>query len=377
VRVAIVDTYYPAFLASHYGERPGLADRSYDEQLQALMERCFGTSDAYSHSLRSLGHEASDLVVNCLQLQRRWAEEHGHARLVKRLLGLPGRAGAAARHAFLHRVARAQIAELDPDVVYAQDLWFFTRRELERLRRDGRLVVGQIASQPPDGEILRGFDLITTSFPHFVERFRALGIDSEYLRIAFDERVLERLRRRGIDPDAGSARETGACFVGGLNPGVHPTGAALVERLVERLPLEVWGYGADALPAASSVRTRYRGEAWGLEMYAVLAGSRISVNRHIEAAEGWANNMRLYESTGAGALLLTEAAPNLAELFEPGREVVCYEGEDDLVEKVEHYLELEDERREVAAAGQARTLADHTYRTRISELAEMLEARVA
>lgn len=359
MRVAIVDTYYPAFLAAHYAERPALAERPYEEQLSSLMERQFGTTDAYSHELRGLGHEAADFIVNAPELQQAW-------RGGRRLPQLPGRLGAAQRRRFLHGTAMAQIRDYDPDVVYLQDLWFFTRAELDRLRGDGRLVVSQIASEPPGADVLRGFDLITTSFPHYVERFRALGVDSEYFPIAFDERVLQRIET--------PVRDVDFAFVGGLNPGVHPGGVALLQRLAGRLPLEVWGYGGDEL--GPPLRERWRGEAWGLDMYRALARARISLNRHIEAAEGNANNMRLFESTGVGSLLVTEAAPNLGDLFEPDREVVTYASEDELVEKVQHYLAHEDERAAIAAGGQARTLRDHTYRRRIAQLAEMLQARL-
>jgi spore maturation protein CgeB len=111
-------------------------------------------------------------------------------------------------------------------------------------------------------------------------------------------------------------------------------------------------------------------------MYGVLARSRIVLNRHIEAAEGHANNMRLYEATGTGSMLLTERAANLPELFEVGREVAVYEDEDDLLEKLAHYLEGEDERVAIAAAGQARTLRDHTYARRSTRLSELLESRL-
>jgi spore maturation protein CgeB len=107
-------------------------------------------------------------------------------------------------------------------------------------------------------------------------------------------------------------------------------------------------------------------------MYHVLAAARISLNRHIDVADGYANNMRLYESTGVGTLLLTDAKRNLPELFDVGKEVVSYEGPDDLVEKIEYYLAHDDERREVAAAGQRRTLAEHTYAHRMGELVGIL-----
>jgi len=371
VRIAVVDTYYPAFVADHYRRWPELRRASYREQLDALLARSFGTSDAYSHYLNALGHEAAELPVNVLELQSAWAREHDSGSLLRRASSLPTRVGVAARSQFLHGVALAQIAELDPQLVYLQDLWFFRRDELDAFRAQGRLVVGQIASRPPDLELLRGFDLITTSFPHFVPRFREVGIDAEYLRIAFDERVLERLRAAGVDPAPGAERPHAVAFVGGLDPTVHREGVALLERLVERVPLELWGYGVPP-----SLQAHHHGEAFGLEMYEVLARSRISLNRHIDVAEGHANNMRLFETTGIGALLLTESAPNLADLFAPGEEVVAYESEDDLVEKIEHYLRNDDERVAIAAAGQRRTLEQHTYRRLMAELGPMLEARL-
>ena len=112
-------------------------------------------------------------------------------------------------------------------------------------------------------------------------------------------------------------------------------------------------------------------------MYELLTRSQIVVNTHIEAAEGAANNMRLFEATAMGALVLTEAAANLSELFEPGAEVVTYEGVDDLIEKIRHYLDHEDERRAIAAAGQRRTLRDHTYGRRIEELNAIVEREIS
>jgi spore maturation protein CgeB len=375
MRVLIVDTYYPAFLAAEYASQRGRADLPYAEQLRSLLDRSFGTSDAYSEHFRMLGHQAQETVVNCLELQLQWAREHGAVPLQRALMSAqaaPGRAGVAARRALLRRIARAQVAAFEPDVVYVQDLWFFGRSDLDAIRRSGAVVAGQIASAPPGRRLLEGYDVIFTSFPHYVERFHALGIDSEYLRIGFDERLIGRVT---ADPDA--ERISDLVFVGGLDPGGgHRRGTELLEELSASAPLQVWGYGAEALAAGSRLAHQYRGQAWGLDMYRILAGARIVLNRHIDAAEGYANNMRLYEATGMGALLLTEAAPNLSELFEPDREVVPYDGLADLTDKVRHYLSHEPERLTIARAGQARTLREHAYVQRIEQLSEMLQSRI-
>jgi len=378
IRILIVDTYYPAFLARHYADRPELARRSYAVQKQSLIERCFGTSDAYSVGLAQAGHEAVEVIANCWPLQRRWLAERRRRspwRLTPRNPQV--RITARAIQPALERALAAQVARFDPHVVYVQNMGFPSLRMLRRWRADGRLVAGQIASPAPDHERLRHYDLVVTSFPHFVDRFRALGVDSEYLPLAFDSRVIDRLRDRGVDADPGADRPHGIAFVGGLNPRVHAAGTALLEAVSARSPLEVWGYGADELTAPSPLRAAWRGEAWGTDMYTVLAQSRIVLNRHIGAAEGFANNMRLFEATGVGALLFTEAAPNLADLFEPGREVVTYECREDLLAKLDHYTADDAERDALARAGQQRTLQTHGYDRRMRELASILRARIS
>jgi spore maturation protein CgeB len=347
MRVLIVDTCYGAFLDSHYGAQPGLAQRSYAEQWRALMDTHFGTADAYSHYLVELGHDAHEVVVNCDPLQAAWAREHD----------LEPEDG--------DRTLLHQVEDFRPDVIYLQNLHVLSDETMEALRRSGALVAGQIASAAPPDERLRMYDLLLTSFPHFVERFRAAGVASEYFRIGFDARVLERLG------DVPTAHEV--VFVGALNGIRHRRGNRTIARAAGKLPLELWGYDLRGWPPWSPLRRRYNGEAWGIDMFRILASSRVVLNRHIAEAREYANNMRLYEATGVGSLLVTDAKTNLAELFEPGRELVTYRDSHELVAQVRRYLADEDARREIAAAGQARTLRDHSYAVRMRELAGILE----
>jgi spore maturation protein CgeB len=71
-------------------------------------------------------------------------------------------------------------------------------------------------------------------------------------------------------------------------------------------------------------------------------------------------------------MLVTDAKRNLDKLFDVGREVVAYEDTNDLVEKIHFFLSHEEERERIAHAGQQRTLHDHTYLERMSELAVIL-----
>jgi spore maturation protein CgeB len=350
MRVLIVDTCYSAFLAAHYRGHPGLSLKPYADQWRALMDTSFGTSDAYSYELGRLGHDAHEVVVDCEPLQAAWAREHG------------------LEDAAPEAILLGQVDDFAPDVIYLQNLHVLSDEAMLAVKERAALVVGQIASEAPPDERLRMFDLILTSFPHYVERFRALGVPSEYFRIGFDERVPARI--------GDIEKEHEVVFAGALNRLRHRRGNATLARAARSLPLEFWGYDLRGWPPWSTIRRRYNGEAWGLEMYRLLASSRIVLNRHIAEAREYANNMRLYEATGVGSLLVTDEKSNLHELFEPDVEVVTYASADELVEKARHYLAHEDERRAVAAAGRARTLREHTYAVRMRELLPILEGRL-
>jgi len=352
MRILILDPYYPDVLDALYDAQPRLADAPYDEQWRAIMNLSFGTSDAYSVHLRELGHDAHEYIPNCRPLQLAWAREHA-----PRLSRLPWRIAGQA-------ILLAQANRFRADVVYVQSIGAFRPAVLRALSRRTKLLVGQIASALPQPERVRVYDLLFTSFPHFVGR---LDVPTELLRIGFDERVLDRVAhppRHDI------------VFIGQLGGQAHRRANGIVESAARQVAIDVWGPGDEDWPPDSPFRRRHHGTAWGIDMLAVLRGARIAINRHIDASAGYANNMRLFEATGMGTLLLTDELEGLSDMFIPGSEVITYAGADDLVEKARWYLAHEDERAAVAAAGQARTLRDHTYRARMQELADRLERRL-
>jgi spore maturation protein CgeB len=82
--------------------------------------------------------------------------------------------------------------------------------------------------------------------------------------------------------------------------------------------------------------------------------------------------LRLYEATGVGTLLLTDWKENLHEIFIPGKEVVAYRSPEECAELIHYYLTHEEERQAIAAAGQQRTLREHTSYQRMQELVDIV-----
>src|SRR5512147_2539093 len=124
MRIVIVDTYYASFLASHYRAQLQWSSESYARQLQALLDRCFGTSDFYSRHLNSLGCEAIDIIANCVPLQSAWGREHRikfselALHLPPRFFRIPVLGRWLASLPGLLDIALTQIKAFKPDVVY-------------------------------------------------------------------------------------------------------------------------------------------------------------------------------------------------------------------------------------------------------------------
>jgi spore maturation protein CgeB len=199
--------------------------------------------------------------------------------------------------------------------------------------------------------------------PNYVDYFRQRGIPSELSLFAFEPSILQMLGT--------PSPRFGATFVGSLST-FHSDRIDLLENLCRSTGVEVWGEVFGSLPKNSSIQRVHRGPAWGAEMFRILRDSRITINHHIGIAKHYANNMRLYEATGVGTLLLTDAKTNLDEIFKIDREVVTYRTADECREKIEYYLSHEKERAAIATAGQQRTLNDHNYLHRMEQVLEIV-----
>jgi FkbM family methyltransferase len=79
-------------------------------------------------------------------------------------------------------------------------------------------------------------------------------------------------------------------------------------------------------------------------------------------------NMRHFEITAAGGFMLCYDQPELAALFEVGVECEVFRSEGELLDKTRYYLAHPEQRAEIAAAGQRRTLSQHLYRHRLEQL---------
>lgn len=374
MRLLVINTDYPEFLRNLYLEHPGLAEKSYQEQMRERSRSCFGIADFYSANLRRLGHEAWDIHANNEPLQKKWASERGLKLPSDNYWGLRFRKKMIPWVSRLHEprwffeVLSAQIKHAKPDVLVNTAMDSVPARFMKEIKSCARFLVGQIAAPLPQGEDFGCYDLVLSSLPNLVSYFRGLGLPSEIFPFAFERKVLD------LCPE--TQRDIQVSFVGSLSS-QHHSRIRLLESLCEKLDIEIYGNGIDTLAASSPIRKRYKKTVWGIGMYRILSRSRMTINHHIDIAGPFANNMRLFEATGTGTLLVTDQKENLQQFFDTKKEIAAYANPQECAEVILHYLDHEKERADVAAAGQTRTLKDHTYAGRMEELMEIVKRRLS
>ena len=367
MRFLIVDTDYQSFLDSLYAQHPGLENEPYARQLQVRAESGFACGLSYSDNLCELGHEAHQIFFNNEPLQMAWAREHGVK--IERRWRFRMRRGVVPwlwrtnDPSSLYDVLSAQIRHYRPDVLL-NNAMRLNAAYFRAIKPQLKLLVGCHGSPLPEDRDFAAYDLVLSVVENFVDRFRAEGLKSELLRLAFEPQLLQRF-------NSTKEQSIPVSFIGQLTQ-AHSSRQDWLEYVCEHLPVQVWSPSTDGLRRDSPVIPCHRGPAWGIGMYEILHRSLTTLNHHIDVAGECAGNARLFEATGMGTLLITDWKTNLNKMFAAGKEVVAYRSHEECAELTRYYVEHPEEGEAIARAGQQRTLRDHTYFQRMQEFAAIV-----
>ena len=365
--------------------------------------------------LARAGWDSVDVIHDLEPLQAAWVREHG-----------PLPAADTDRQA----LALAAIERFRPRVVLDLNLKVFTAREMDALRRRFPFIertVGQVNTMKRLDRLF-GHDLILTPSRGLARLVaRAGGPPTRPFHHAFDPRHAAGGTTR--------TRDT-AVFTGSTGRGRYAERTRVLATLLEAGLVEAWidegkadtfptiprGIGrfrsrtgiADLMPLAAHARlarrtgrgamtldARLRGDAslvaagqpgdatypyvglraafpdachgpvFGADMFALLASARTAVHHTIETST---TALRHFEVTGMGAALVTNHIDGLDDVFDVGTEILAYRSPAEAVEMVRWLTDDVDAAARIGAAGQRRTLTDHTVDARGAELADVLAA---
>ena len=285
---------------------------------------------------------------------------------------------------WLFEIAMAQIKQFRPDILLVADYSTFTAEFLKNIRHQCpsiQLILGWCGAPYQNLDVMREWDIALSCVPEMVENFRAEGLRSFHVNHAFAPRILEKI-------NLNSTPKIDFAFIGSIlkQSQFHVERERLLLHLTKETNLQIWSEIKKKpfihrqlakifarLPENNQqIANRAHSPIFGLEMFQKLRDSRVVFNNHIDISPLSASNMRLFETTGVGACLLTDWKNNLSKLFEPDTEVLTYRSAEECVEKLRYILENENQRRSIAKAGQRRTLREHTFENRAARIDEII-----
>jgi hypothetical protein len=398
-RIVKITSFYRGYLSDYYLRKPGIVEKSYSEQLSDIMGEGFAWADFFSKRLNRLGNDAFEIIRNADPLQKTWARENGCKS---------------------DNVLLCQLKSLKPDVVFFQDTVNYSHEFIKQIRHEVpsvRLIIAHVCSPYSDAQLalFKTFDIVLVCSPGFQNYFNRHGIKNYLFYHGFEHSLVPQLKEND------SFDENDILFIGSFfqSKTFHDSRLKLVESVLQaNLPLTLYSeikkqnvldlkllqstyiashllnkislgrvvQGNAALKKAALLSELPRGRKYsekfyshlinkgiyGIEMLKLLSKSKICLNNHGGISGEYAANIRLFEVTGAGSLLVTDEKRNMKDLFIPDSEVITYSSPSECISKLKWLLTNPEETKKIALAGHERTIKDHTIELRAGLLNEII-----
>jgi spore maturation protein CgeB len=210
---------------------------------------------------------------------------------------------------------------------------------------------------------IAGYDYLFFSDKYIVNKLKSeLDLNTHYLPQCFS--TFKHQKVTLTDADAATYN----CDI--TNAGnLYPSRAALYKHLT-KYNFKMWGYPpAIWLKVPELDQIIMDKSVFNEEKSKVFLAAKIVLNNlHPAVIDGV--NKRTFEIPACGGFQITSYRDATNELFEVGKEIVCYENLNDLKEKIEYYLNPTNERERlaIAEAGYKRAQKEHSYQHRIKQM---------
>lgn len=368
---------YADIIKQAYLNNPNLSLESPESQKEKIFEVGFGSLNVWDLGFKN--DEIFDykgVITNAVNSQFKWAAENG-----LEIQNLDQKKA-------LQRIVIEQILQFQPDILFAHDANLFKDilGEIKKKLKTIRLVIGWDGVLLHDLKMFNEYDLLLSPVQETVEFYKLNNKHAFYFPFGFNKDVLNKITKNELIYNCS--------FIGQINPkGQHSERFEYLSELSKHVDLSLWtpscGYNNQSLyyylqlrkilkmefKEASGVwylKKNFIGNVFGIEMFQKIAQSRIVFNKHINQVGNVAANIRLFEVTGAGACLLTDYKDNLKDFFDTEREIVTYKTKSELISKIDFLLKNESNRKDIALAGQNKTLNQHSYHNRFITFKEFL-----
>ena len=217
-------------------------------------------------------------------------------------------------------------------------------------------------------DYVRDVRLLCLSTPRMVREYRGRGIGKATFLLSGYSPAFH----RPADVPEPIEYDRDIAFIGG--PGVmEENRSEFLAWLSERYDVEVFGSVKSWLPALHQFpRLKFGREIGPSDYGKICARSKIvlGLNQNNENAYYFSN--RLFLTLACRGFHLIRYVPGTEDLFQDGEHLAWFHDKQECLEKIDYYLEREDQRREIAAAGCDLVGRRHRYQDRVADILAIL-----
>lgn len=268
-----------------------------------------------------------------------------------------------------------EVFSIKPDVLLVINGNILLSETLKKIRTnsDTILIIWCYDSPLRFINVLKGgkfYHLFYTYEPSDIQKLLEYDIQANLLLMAYDPNSYFMLKDETVTYDLS--------FVGSL--GDYSDRKKILEMIIltySELKLDVWGAAWTWYNPILMYEYKVKRKVLGKHLHnynippneinKIYNSSRLCLNmHHRQSKEGL--NPRTFEILGAGGFQLVDYKTKMDDLFNVGQEIICYYNESDLLNKIEYYLENEDERKRIAQRGHDLVKKKHTYKHRVDTI---------
>lgn len=367
IKLLRISSIYPDFL-SELKKNIFLKSDNYFESLNKIFAQKYSVSNYITKALIEKNYECVEIINNVNFLQEKWVNEYGDSSSNEDIL-------------------IQQIQYYKPDILYIGNVSIVNSTFIKKIKKFNfvKLILCFHCAPftPSIIKNLKDVDAIVTCTKGYQQSIsQKLNKKILLMQHAFDsdQQLSSNEEIRDID----------VSFVGSLflNKGLHSNRVEMIYELMKKFKNNYIAINFSNKFFLNFVSLIFRSifkfdlfkkisffyrliyiyyfskkPIFGKKMLKILNRTKILVNTHIEDTE-YAGNMRLFEGTGSGCLLITDVKKDIDKLFKPNEEIELFSDKLDLIKKCTYYLKNQDKLKNISKAGLKKTLNFHSYKHR-------------
>ena len=380
MKIAFLTSIYPAHADKIYRENPSLKNKSSAEQMEFIRwNAALSTTVNRMTFLKDKGLRICNFNIGLTNINLKWAEENNFVYSSKNTV---------------EEIGIEKIKRFNPDIIFCLSPLIYISnnfiKELKSKLKKRLKFIAWYGANCGDEDIFSKFDLTLSNSKHLVNSLKKKSINSDFLQHCFDLDILKK-----IVP--ASTKQNSISFFGNLNidkdfrdrtkmivdikskidcfdiyaetqkPNkylefkyesikIRHKASKYLKKIFPEIDLKNW-QDETLLPGSPWILEKKFTKSilkplYGKEMLERLALYQMTFNKHNNHTGDVACNMRMFEATGMGNLLLTDNKSDIAEYFSPDDEVVVYNSTHEAIDKIKQLLDNPNLARSIAKRGQ-------------------------